>query len=381
MEFQVKQSMKNAKLLSLPAIAALALSGCFEERSGDPAPVLPNAVKYAEPLEMDAEIWSRRSARIEPAETVEIRARAGGYLDGILFKKGDHVKRGETLFAIDDEPYKIALDAAVAGVKAAEAKLELSEKNFQRAKGLLAQNAVSEEAYQGREAELLLSRAKLLEARAAERNAALNMKYTRVVSPIGGKISESFVDVGNLVSPNASVLARVVRDDAVKVYFELDGKEAVKYQKLGLLEAIDSGAGPEIEIVQKGSERKVKGRITYRDNMLSQRTSTLSLCADIDNPDGSLIPGAFADVRIKEGIEKGALFVPEEAVGTDLSGRYVLLIGEGDIIRQKAVRVGEKHGNLRRIISGISKGDRIVVSGIQRALPGRRVAPERTEIK
>ena len=136
-----------------------------------------------------------------------------------------------------------------------------------------------------------------------------------------------------------------------------------------------------IEIVQKGSERKVKGRITYRDNMLSQRTSTLSLCADIDNPDGSLIPGAFADVRIKEGIEKGALFVPEEAVGTDLSGRYVLLIGEGDIIRQKAVRVGEKHGNLRRIISGISKGDRIVVSGIQRALPGRRVAPERTEIK
>ena len=152
---------KNTVYTIAICVCALLVSGCARNERKEAALVLPDAVKIACPLVENVEIWKSYSARIEPSESVEIRARVGGYLDRVNFKKGRNVAKGELLFSIDPRPYKIAASAAAAAVKAAESKIALAEDNFRRAQGLYERKAISEEMYQTRKTELLIARARL----------------------------------------------------------------------------------------------------------------------------------------------------------------------------------------------------------------------------
>lgn len=369
------------RLIFITLLASAVLCGCKKNREVVATPQVAPEVQTASALVKNIDVWNSYSARIEPVESVDLRARVGGYLDKVAFKKGDMVKEGDVLFYIDERPFQIALEAARATLKAAESKIFLCENNFRRAKGLYAKKAISEELFQTRQTELLVAKAKLAEAKSAERNAALNLDYSRIVAPISGRIGENLTDVGNLVTPNVSMLARILRTDFVKVYFRLNERDAMRYKNLGLLKNISVNKGPEVEVFQKNGSKKYTGKVTYFDNRLGEKTSSLLMCAEIANFDDGLMAGALADIKIKEDSIQNALFLPEDAVLTDQMGRYVLALGKGDIVKYVPVKVGRKFGKFLLVESGITPADKIIVVGIQRATVGGKVSPKQIELK
>ena len=369
---------KSFHSVCVSALAAALLSGCAEKKQAVRAESVP-VVETAKPLVADVEEIGSYSVRIRANEDVEIRARVGGYIERVCFEKGARVEKGRLLFKIDDRPFAAALAAAEANVKAAESKIALAEENAQRARGLFKRNAISKEAYQTRETELLVIKAKLLEAKAAERNARLNLEYTDVVAPVSGRIGENFVDAGNLVA-SSTRLARIVDDSVVGAYFELNAADAVRYKNAGLLKNIDAKNGADVEVKMNSDGVSYKGRLVYYDNALGAGTSSLVLRADVRNPDGGLMVGSFGKIRVREGVRKNALLVPEDAIGTDLAGRFVYAVEEGGKVRQIPVSLGSAVENLRVVESGISGDSAVVVRGVQRASAGRIVKPVPTEI-
>lgn len=361
-------------------LSAILLCGCQEKKPTVSAEI-PNDVKVSAPIVANIERKGTYSAKAAASEDVEIRTRVGGYLDEVKFKKGAKVKKGDILFKIDERPYAAALAAAEAAVKAVESKIALAQSNAERARGLLKKNAISQEAYQARETELLVAKAKLLEAKAAEKNARLNYEFTNVTAPVSGKVGENFVDTGNLVAAHATKLARIVDDSSVKIYFELNTADAVRYKNSGMLKNIDEGNGACVEFKMKGDGKSRKGKLCYYENALAAGTSSLVVRADIENGDGSLMAGSYGDITVHEGAVKNALLVPEEVIGTDLTGRFVLTLNEDDTVRQTPVKLGVSVGNFRVVETGLSKDSRIVVKGLQRATVGRKVNPQNTPLK
>ena len=338
------------------------------------------AVKVSAPKVADVQIKNAYSAKAVAYEQAEIRARVGGYLEKSLFKKGGRVKKDEILFKIDDRPYSAALAAADARVKAAESQIGLAQSNAERTRVLIKTNAVSEEAYQTRETQLLVAKAKLLEAKAAQRKARLDLEYTNVRAPMSGKVGEALVDEGNLVAAQASLLARIVDDSKMRIYFELNGADAARYRESGLLSAIDKGDGAAVEFRPKNGSKTFKGKLCYYDNALGAGTASLIMRADIDNPDGALMSGSYGDIVVMEGVRKNALLLPEEAIGTDLTGRFVWVVDDSGTAWQRQVKLGEAVGNMRVIQGGLSKGDRVVVKGLQRAAHGKKLSPENIDL-
>lgn len=369
---------KTFHSICVSALAAAVLSGCAEKKQAVRAESVPT-VETAKPLVADVAEIGSYSVRIRANEDVEIRARVGGYIERVCFEKGARVEKGRLLFKIDDRPFAAALAAAEANVKAAESKIALAEENAQRARGLFKRNAISKEAYQTRETELLVIKAKLLEAKAAERNARLNLEYTDVVAPVSGRIGENFVDAGNLVA-SSTRLARIVDDSTVGAYFELNAADAVRYKNAGLLKNIDAKNGADVEVKMNSDGVSYAGRLVYYDNALGAGTSSLVLRADVRNSDGGLMVGSFGKIRVREGVRKNALLVPEDAIGTDLAGRFVYAVEADGKVRQLPVSLGAAVENLRVVESGISADTAVIVRGIQRASAGRTVKPVPTEI-
>lgn len=369
---------KTFHSICVSVLAAAVLSGCAEKKQAVRAESVPT-VETAKPLVADVEEIGSYSVRIRANEDVEIRARVGGYIERVCFEKGARVEKGQLLFKIDDRPFAAALAAAEANVKAAESKIALAEENAQRARGLFKRNAISKEAYQTRETELLVIKAKLLEAKAAERNARLNLEYTDVVAPVSGRIGENFVDAGNLVA-SSTRLARIVDDSTVGAYFELNAADAVRYKNAGLLKNIDAKNGADVEVKMNSDGVSYAGRLVYYDNALGAGTSSLVLRADVRNSDGGLMVGSFGKIRVREGVRKNALLVPEDAIGTDLTGRFVYAVEADGKVRQLPVSLGAAVENLRVVESGISADTAVIVRGIQRASAGRTVKPEAVEI-
>ena len=366
------------------AFAALSvlLASCAKKPQEAAVQSAPATVYVAKPLVMDVELKRSYSAKAVANKDVEVRARVGGYLKyGPSSYTGSRVKEGETLFYIDDRPYTLALKAAMANVEAARARVELAELNAQRGRVLFKRNAISEEAFQMRETELAVAKAKLSEALSAENNARLNLDYTRVKAPFSGRMAESFVDEGNLVNAHATLLTRIVDDSVMKVYFELNTADAMRYKDSGLLAAIDSGKGAEAEFTANGESSAHGGKLCYYSNALGKGTGSLLVRADISNADVAIIPESFGVITVREGVLKDALLLPEEAIGTDLTGRFVFVVDENGIARTAKVEVGFALGKLRVVSGAIDKNSRVVVRGIQRAAAGRKVSAREEKIE
>lgn len=365
------------------ACAALSvmLASCAKKPQEAAVQPSPATVYVAKPLVMDVELKRSYSAKAVANKDVEVRARVGGYLKCASFDAGSRVEAGETLFRIDDRPYTLALKAAMANVEAARARVGLAELNAQRGRALFKRNAISEEAFQMRETELAVAKAKLSEALSSENNARLNLNYTRVEAPFSGRVAESFVDDGNLINAHTTPLTRVIDDSVMKVYFELNTADALRYKNSGLLAAIDSGKGAEAEFTANGEASAHKGKLCYYSNALGKGTGSLLVRADISNADAAIIPESFGTITVREGVLMDALLLPEEAIGTDLAGRFVFVVDENGIVRAAKVEVGFAVGKLRVVSGSIDKNSRVVVRGIQRASAGRKVSAREEQIK
>ena len=374
------------RVIALGAVLLTAhfLAGCGGQPAAGSAP--PPPVTVAHPLHKTITEWDEYTGRFTAVESVEVRARVSGFIDSIHFSEGQIVKQGDLLFVIDPRPYRLAVEQAQADVGRAQAKLEIATLDVQRATPLVRNQSLTEREFDTRQSTQHDASAQVASAQAALKQAQLNLEWTEVRAPIGGRISDKRVDAGNLITGGASgatLLTVIVSIDPI--HFVFDGSEAdfLRYVRLAA-----AGARPSSRDVQNPvavrladeTEYKHQGRMNFVDNVLNPRTGTIRGRAVFDNKDGLLTPGFFGRLRLFGG-EHEALLVPDGAVASDQSSKIVFTVADDGTVGTKLVELGPMVDGLRVIRSGLAPTDRIVIDGLQRARPGGKVKAEDGKIE
>src|SRR4249919_1973283 len=342
------------------------------------APAAP-MVTVAAPLERDINQWDDYVGRFEASRSVEVRPRVSGQVIGVHFTDGQVVQKGQLLFTVDPRPFAAALAEARASVAAAQSDLSLAEINLGRAKRLVVANAVSQSNVDQLTAEVRSARAALAAAQARVQSRALDVEFAYVRAPISGRISDRRIDPGNIVGANETLLTTINALDPI--YFTFDVPESL-YLKTERQRQASRGAGETAEIrLQDEVNYSWRGRLDFTDNGISQNSGTIRARAVVANPNLFLAPGMFGNMRLADGGTAPALLVPDAAVRTDQARKIVLVVGRDDMVAAKPVETGPLVGNLRAIRSGIAKTDRVIVQGVQFAMPGAKVKPRVTQIK
>src|SRR5262245_3764889 len=369
----------------LAVLVVLAPVAC---RRSENAAAPPPKVAVARPVSREIVEWDEYTGRLQALESVEVRARVGGYLQSIHFADGAIVKEGDLLFVIDPRPYEAVLKHAQADVDLAESRLDQAKREIARAERLsMGQKAISTEEAERRAATLRGAEASVAGARATVDAAALDVEFTHVVSPITGRVGRHLVDEGNLViggPPNATLLTTVVSLDPIHCYFDADERSVLKYLRLG-----QTGERPSSRDVNNPVEVGLadetgfphKGWMDFVDNQLDPGTGTMIGRAMIPNPDRLLTPGLFVRVRLVGSARHPAILLPDEAIATDLDQKFVWVVDAQNHAQYRRVTVGSLHEGLRIVRDGIGPDDRVVVAGIQRVRNGIEVAPEERAIE
>jgi RND family efflux transporter MFP subunit len=344
----------------------------------------PATVTVSQPLQKDVVDWDDFVGRFEAVDQVDVRPRVSGYLTEIGFKDGEVVKKGQTLFVIDPRPYQATLDQAKAQTERAQASLTNARTALERGKTLLAARAISQEEFDTRQATERQATADLAAAQANQRNAALNLSFTRVIAPLSGRVSDRRVAVGNLVSADSTVLTTIVSLDPIR--FTFDGSEALylKYQRdsrLGTRRSSRDASNPVLIRLQDEADYRWKGRMDFVDNALSSGTGTIRGRAEVDNPGGFLTPGMFGHLRLLGSAPYSALLVPDQAVQTDQTIQVVYVLDGDGVVKERQVDPGPVVGGLRVIKSGLKPADVVVIDGLTRVKPGDKAKGTPGEIK
>jgi RND family efflux transporter MFP subunit len=361
------------------------LPGCRAPQAA-PAPA-PPAVSVASPYAMRLTEWDEYTGRFEETDRVDVRARVNGYIDSIHFRDGALVRPGDLLFVIDPRPYEAVLDGARADVVRAETRVELATTDFTRGESLFAIRGISQEEFDRRVQARKEAEAALIVARAAERVAALNVEFTRVRAPIGGRISQNFVSVGNVISggqAGSTLLTTIVAVDPIQFVFDASEADYLKYNRMNASgERRTSRDAPNpvrIRLLDEPSFTHA-GTMDFVDNRLDTATGTIRGRALVPNPGGFLTPGQFGRLQLIGSGEFEALLVPDSAILSDQSRRFVWAVGADDIPEQRVVEPGNLERGLRIVRTGLRRDDRIVINGMQRVRPGSRVAPTSARIE
>jgi RND family efflux transporter MFP subunit len=372
---------QRAAILGTPVLllaAAVTLwSSAPSPAAAPPAPT----VTVAAPLRKEVNLWDDYVGRFEASRSVEVRPRVSGQIVGVHFKDGAIVHKGQLLFTIDPRPFAAALAEARAGVATARSELSLAETKLGRARRLLEADAVSQATVDQLSAELQTARAALEAAEARVRQRALDVEFTTVRAPITGRISDRRIDAGNIVSASAEGGTLLTTINALDpIYFTFDVPES-----LYLKDSRDRRAGtrPEIAEIRLQDEATYNwhGTLDFTDNGISRNSGTIRARAVVRNPDYFLTPGMFGHMRLADGGTTQALLVPDAAVRTDQARKIVLVVGKDDLVAAKPVETGPLVGDLRVIRSGITAADRVVVEGVQFAMPGSKVRPRVTKVR
>jgi RND family efflux transporter MFP subunit len=363
------------------AFAAVFVAGMVLGCGGQPetAAPPPPEVTVATPTQRDVTIYQEFVGTTQARESVEIRARVQGFLDRIAFEPSTFVRKGTLLFVIEPEPYQALRDRAEAGLKAAEAGLRRAESDLERLEQAVETNAVSQQEVTRARAERDQASAALLETQAALTNAEIQLEYTTVESPIDGLVSRNLVDLGNLVGAGeATLLTTVRRIDPIFAYFEVSERFiAQQLEDRGGHQ--DPGIGEEVPatLVLMETGLEIEGKVDAIDNTVDPATGTIQLRAIFPNSDSKIFPGFFIRVRLPGELIENALLVEETALGTDLGGRYVMVVGDGDVVERRYIEPGplQKDGS-RVVLEGLEPGERYITVGLQRARPGMPVTPK-----
>jgi RND family efflux transporter MFP subunit len=374
----------------LLVILALALAACDESNTYVPPP--PPKVTIATPLTSEITDYLEFTGTTEASAQVEVRARVAGVLQSMGFEPGTEVQRGDALFVIDPDVYEAEVQRAEAAVAQAEAASDLANATLNRVQQ--AGEAVSRTQLEVAAAEARTAEAEILARKAELRQAAINLRYTEVEAPISGRAGRNRVDVGNLVGAGeATVLTEITDFDPIYVYFSINERDLLRV--LDLIEERVAGEtiGPKVDATD---EAKIPvelgladepgyphvGLLDFSESGVDPATGTLKLRAVFENAGTPppLVPGLFARVRMPIAQRQDMLLVSERAIGADQSGRFVLVVGEDDVVEKRNVRVGQLIDGLNVIEDGVQGGDRIVVSGLQRARPQATVEPETVDM-
>jgi RND family efflux transporter MFP subunit len=359
-------------------IAAAALLAACGQNNTYQAPPAPK-VTVAKPVEQKVSRYFETTGNTAAVNQANLVARVQGFLTEIAYQDGMPVKKGQHLFTIEPEPYRLRLQQAQAAEQGAEATLIQAEADFARQQELVARAAASKAALDNATGTRDSAKAKLLQARADTQQAQINLDYTRVVAPFDGIVTARQVSIGELVGGSgAQVLATIVQLDPIYVNFTASERDVLHVRDM-LYKRGQSAAsllGTPVEVgLQTDAGYPYKGKLDYIAPLVNPGTGTLAARAELPNPRRLLLPGFFVRVRVPLE-ETQDLLVPSVALGSDQTGRYVLVVNAENTVEQRKVEVGPRVGELAVIEKGLKPDDRVVTGGLLRAIPGQKVDPQ-----
>ena len=365
-------------------LCAGAISGCSQEppaAAQRPVPEVTLAVARGEEI-VD---FDEFVGRTEPFETVEVRSRVSGFLEKVEFEDGQMVTEGQTLCRIESETYDAAHQQDVSRIAVWESKNEVAKANLGRRKPLFEKQVITKEEYEEALAAVKESEASVISAKADAARSQLDVKYTVVEAPIAGRIDRSLVTPGNLVTAGSvnggTLLTRIVKNQPMHVYFDVDEKSFLKYRTAYRASAVaDAKATQAMKIpcaVQLANETGYphQGVVDFVESRIDGGTGSISLRGVLPNDDSALIGGAFVRVRVPVSQPYQAVLIPERAIASDQGTKYVYVVGDDNVAERKTVALGKQRGPSRVILGGLAAGQKVIVQGLQRARPGEKVSP------
>jgi RND family efflux transporter MFP subunit len=352
-------------------VAATQLTSCGEQADAQGGPPRAPPVSVAPAVQKSVTDSEEFSGRLEASEYVELRPRVAGTIDKVHFVDGAYVKKGEPMFTIDPRPFEAEVARAQSTLASTKAKLELAQSELARAQKLLDSQAVSKQEVDQWLSGSRTSQADVLGAEAALRVARLNLEYTSVRAPISGRASRANITVGNVVNEQ-TVLTTIAGVSVVYAYF--DGSEQT-YLKLK-----STPAGGKAQTVRMALANEQgfphEGRLDFVDNRLNAQTGAIRLRASFDNSKGQFTPGLAAKLQLEDATAYSAVLVPERAVGTDQTKKFVFVVGGDGQAQQREVKLGTLKDGMRVVRGPVKPGENVVVDGLQRVIPGVPVQPQ-----
>jgi RND family efflux transporter MFP subunit len=358
------------------------LSGC-EQNSFVPPP--PPKVDVGLPVQQAVTRYLDATGNTAPIQSVDLVARVQGVLQSINYKDGSFVKQGTTLFTIEPETYKLKLEQAQAAEAGSQASLKQAETDYKRQAELVARQAVSQATLDTSTSNRDNAQANLQQAQVNTKIAAINYGYTDVVAPFDGIVSAHLVSVGELVgAASPTQLATIVQLDPIYVNFNVNEQDVLRVRAEAKRRGLTSSDLTQLPIevgLQTENGFPHKGNLDYAAPTINASTGTLAVRGVLPNADRVLLPGYYVRVRVPFDQQQNALLVPDVALGSDQSGRYVLVVNSENVVEQRKVRTGPLEGDLRVIDSGLKADDRVVIAGLLRAIPGQKVDPQLQKIE
>ena len=357
--------------------AAVLLAGCGENNSYVAPP--PPKVTVAPPANHPVSRYLEATGNVAAVNSADLVARVAGFVEAIKYNDGDFVKKGTLLFVIEQQPYALKVEQAKATEESAQATLKKDQLEYDRQAELIKTGSTTQAKLDTLIGTRDSSKASLDSAVASRKLAENDYSYTTVYAPFDGIVSARKVSLGAYVGTTTTVLASIVQSDPVYVNFSISEQDALRIRA----EIAQRGLSPEdlkkvpVEIgLQSEAGYPHRGRLDYASPTVDSSTGTLAGRAVFDNAKRVLLPGYFVRVRVPIGPPADALLVPDAALGTDQSGRYLLVVGKDDVVEQRVVVTGPLDGTMRVIEKGLAPGDRVIVNGTQRAIPGQKVDPQ-----
>ena len=366
--------LKNKRLLIIIATAALVLYiavprilahiGSIAQIKAMRAPV---KVEVTKPHFENIHKTIQSSGRLDAKYSVDIVARIQGWLQKSYFKEGDFVKAGATLFLIEPDEYKIAVNKAQAAVSETQANLTNAEKDLARAEELVKQDFVSRSYYD----QTLAKRDSLLGTlsiqKAALESAKLNLSYTTIKAPVDGKIGKIIITEGNLVNPTSGALAKLVSTTPIYAYFTINSEDYLDFKKTAKAGDKEGLSSMIVNItLSDGTKYPEDGKVEFVDNVVDTNLGTISLRATFTNKDNILVPGDFINVTAKSTEAKQMLLVPIEAVQESTNGMYVVVVKEDNNIEQRFIKAAGQYEGNWIVTDGLNENEQIVVKGLQK---------------
>jgi multidrug efflux system membrane fusion protein len=384
-----RPSRRTWKVAAAGAVVAAVLFAAFvypsffhrkEARAAVPPAALPQ-VTVSNPLQRAVDTRLGFLGQFSAIDRVELRAQVGGILTEIHFTDGQIVHKGDLLFVIDPRPYEIKLAQAKAQLQTAAARVALANNQLTRAQSLRRNEFATQETVDQRTSDQDSSAAAVEDAKARIRDAELDLEYCRVTAPFTGRIGARQVSIGSLVAGSraavspTTLLATLVSLDPLYLDFDMSESDYLTFARE---RARHGGPLAEKVLIGLSDENSLKrdGTLDFVDNALDRSSGTIHARATVPNHDLFLAPGQFARLRVTVAPPAEAALLPDSAVVLDQSQHLVMTVAADGTVKPKIVQTGELRGGLRVVRSGLDAGDRVVIDGLVRAVPGTKVAPQ-----